>query len=564
MSRAPSLAGDGRARGLAALAGLGLAQAAAAAAAAIATRALFLRWHDGLDPAPALAGLAAAAGALAALRAAERILAEDFGQRYAAAVRRAVFAHLARLPLAGVEAQRTGGMMLRFTGDLSALAGWASRGAARLAVSGLALPLTLTALVWLSPAAALGAALPLALGAAGMGLAGAALGARHRDLRRRRARLAADMGERLRLAPLLRLMGRMGLELDRLDGAADGLRRAALARARHRGLLRAAPDLAGAVAAAGAALVCWRAGATAAELAGAFAALALAVGHMRALGGVWDRRHAAVAAQRRLEALLATPALPRSRHGRMIGRAPALRLQSVAAGPLHGFDAVLKPGEKVALIGEAGTGKTTLLRLAAGLAAPAAGRVRVFGADPIAMAARERSGRIHFLDAEPPVLTGSLRRALCFGLPRRPDDAALTALARRLGLDRALARLGGLDGAIGEGARALSHGERGLISLARLMLSPEALALLDAPDAHLDAEARALLRAEIARRPGAALVAARHPDVAAACTAHWALRRAGDGPQVARNPHGAAEGADRQSGFDRSPGISRINGYLPR
>ncbi len=331
------------------------------------------------------------------------------------------------------------------------------------------------------------------------------------------------MGERLRLAPVLRLIGRMGLELERLDLAANRLRRAALARARRRALLRAAPDLAGGLAAAGAALACWRAEASAGELAGALAALALALGHLRALGGIWDQREAATAAMRRLDTLLAVPPLPRSRRRRPVPGAPALRFEGVSAGPLRGFDGTLAKGEKVALIGVTGAGKTTLLRLAAGLAAPAAGRVRVGGADPCAASAQERARLILHLDSEPVVLSGSLRRALSFGLRRRPDDATLTALVDRLGLGAAMARLGGLDGAVGEGARTLSEGERALIGLGRLILDPQALALLDGIDAHLDARGRVLLAEELAARPGAALIVPRSDCLAIALQKRWQL-----------------------------------------
>jgi ABC-type multidrug transport system fused ATPase/permease subunit len=523
MSAAPRLFADGRGRRFALVAGLALCHAAAAAGVAVATRALFARWHDGRDPDGAALALAAAAAAAALAGAATRIAAEDLGQRYAASVRRAVFAHLAATPLAAVETRRAAGLTLRFTGDLAALSGWAGRGAARALAAAAALPPLLAALVWISPAAAAGAAGPLALGAAAMAVAGPRLAAAHRALRRRRARLASRMGERLRLAPLLRLVGRMPGEQARLEAGGAVLRAAALRRARSRALMRAIPDVAGGVAGAGAALAAWRAGAAAADLAGAFAALALALAQLRALAAALDAREASRAARDRLDALLRAPRAPRPGRARPREGRAALRFDAVSAGSIDAFSARLRVGGKAALTGGAGAGKSLLLRLAAGLASPETGRVLVAGADPRALGRRDRAAAVIHLGPETPILAGSLRRALSFGARTRPGDDALAAVAARVGLGPALDRLGGLDGAVAEGGRNLSDGERAMVALARLALAPEPLALVDGVDAHLDEGGRRVLAELLADRPGAVLCAPRHPDVAERLPIRWAI-----------------------------------------
>jgi ABC-type transport system involved in cytochrome bd biosynthesis fused ATPase/permease subunit len=145
------------------------------------------------------------------------------------------------------------------------------------------------------------------------------------------------------------------------------------------------------------------------------------------------------------------------------------------------------------------------------------------------------------LAADTPILAGSLRRALTLGRRRRPADAVLTALAERVGLGPALSRLGGLDGSVGEGGRALAQGERALVAVARLALAPEAVALVDGVDAHLDAGGRALLAAELAARPGAALVVARHADLLDALPARLSLTH---------EPDAAAAPVNRQPNSD--------------
>lgn len=527
MSRIPALLSPARRQGFAAVAGLALGQAAAAGLAAVAVRDVFAGWGDPML-APHGAALLVAAGALIALcRWGERAAGERLGLSYAADLRREAFAHVARMPAQAVARRRAGGLALRFVGDLAAFRGWAGRGATRLVSAAVALPGAGLALALVSPAAALGAAPGLALGAGAMLAAGAPLGRLHRSLRRRRARLAADMSERLALAPELRLAGRMTQELARLDRLTAQLERSALNLARRTALLRAAPDVAGALAGAGAMLACWRAGAPGAELAGGLAAVAIMTAQLRDLSGVWTRRRAYTAARARLEALLAAPRMP---HGgartRLRSGPPELRFEGVDAGPLRGFAARIAAAETIALCGPTGSGKSTLLRLAVGLEAPAAGRVRLGGLAPGRLAPADRTRALLYLSDRPLILSGSLRRAVAMGLPRRPDDAELQAAIARVGLGAALDRLGGLDGAVAEGGRDLSAGERARIALARLALNPTALALLDQPEAGLDEAGRAILVALLTERPGGAVVATADAALQAALDRRIALTTA--------------------------------------
>ena len=524
MSRVPGLFAEGRGRRFALVAGLALGQAAAAALAAFATRDVFANWGGAELPEAAIATLIVAAGLLATSRWAERVVAERLGQEFAVAVRRAVFIQVARMPAPDVARRRTGALALRFVGDLSALRTWVSRGAARLVSAGVALPATIAALAWLNPAAALGAAVPLLCGLAVMALIGARLSPLHRRLRRRRARLAADMSERLPMAPELRLMGRLPRELARLDRLATTLATAALARTRSTAALRVVPDLAGGGAGVAAMLACWQSGASSADLAGSLAALALMIAQLRDLAGVWDRRRAYCAAWVKLTALLNAPRMPRNgKSARPTPSRPALVFKRVNAAPLRGVSEALDAEAKVAVVGANGTGKSTLLMLAAGLMVPESGKVLVFGSPPSSFSTESRREAILYIGARPPVLTGSLRRAIALGLVERPDDRTLQSVVERVGLSETLARLGGLDGTVREAGRNLSAGEVARLSLARLALSSARLVLLDEPDAALDALGRATLLELIAERPGAVLIATHDATLAEALGRRWTL-----------------------------------------
>jgi len=270
----PALLDRGRGRGLALVAALTLVQGAAAGAAAFATRALFEAMHGGgALPLAELAVLVGAGAVIAATRVAARLTGERIGQAYARQIRAALFDHAARMPARAVAARRAGYMSLRFVGDMTAFRNWLGLGLPRLVAGALLIPATL-AVLWLLDPVFVWAVLPVfALTLLGISLGGLRLVPLQRQLRMRRARIAAEMAERMPMAPHLDRLGRRGTELAQLDKRTDAMVKAAL---RHRlaaETLKALPDLAAGVAAALVILAGHRAGLSAGSIAAALAAL---------------------------------------------------------------------------------------------------------------------------------------------------------------------------------------------------------------------------------------------------------------------------------------------------
>jgi len=500
MTAFPPILSEGRLRGVCLVAALAVGQAAAAGVAAFATRDVFAAL-SAAEAAPlqgllaSLALIAGAGAAIALLRVAERAVGENVGQSYAAALRKTLFRHLTRMPAGEVARRRGGALAIRFIGDLGAVKTWVSLGVARLISTAIVLPGAIAALVLLNPALAAAAALPLAVSLLVMALLAPRLKPLHRRLRSRRARLAADMAERIPVAPELRLLGRDGRELDRLDARARDLRKAAVARARASASLRAVPEIGAAVAGVlllGTAFVI---GTAAAEAAGALAVLAILSFPLRDLAAIWDRRRAWEVARDKCRTILDAPVLKSiggfEDHASQI---PArLAFQNVGAGALRNLDAAAEPGQTVAIVGGNGAGKSTLLSLAAGLEHAASGRVCLDDADLRTLSQEARQGTIAYVGPRSPILKGSLRRALTLGLSPRPQDAVIEAAARSFGLGAVLERLGGLDGKLAEGGRNLSSGEARRVHLVRAALSAPRLLLLDEPDDALDREGRACI-----------------------------------------------------------------------
>lgn len=550
MSRLPPILAGGRRFRILLVAALALGQATAAGIAAFSTRDVFAAFRDASDvlPLQPLLLIAGAGCAIAILRVTERVVAERIGQDYALVLRIKLFEHLTRMSSKDVAQRRIGALSLRFVGDLAAVRNWVSRGIGRLISAGIVLPAGGAILYLLNPTLAYAAAVPVGIGLVLMALAGLPLGRMHRRLRARRARLAADMSERIPHAPELRLLGRTDIERGHLQRRSEKLIESSVARTRIAELLRAIPDAVAGFTAAGILLVALTSGMAPAEAAAGLAAVGLMLQPMRDLAGVWDRRRAWVAARDKCEGLLARPRLRRK--SRAVPRDDLagphrIGFSKVSAGVLEAFTAKAAAGEKIAILGGNGSGKSTLLHLAAGLEDCGKGKVRL-GDWPLShLSASARRRAISLVSSRAPILAGSLRRALTMGLGNRPDDAEILRTAEVFGLKAVIDRIGGLEGTLSEGGRNLSIGEARRVVLTRAALSKAGLLLLDEPEAGLDSSGEAQVADLLRNSEATVLVATHSASIAAQMDRIWYLE---DGRLVETGNPEELMGADRPTG----------------
>ena len=253
------------------------------------------------------------------------------------------------------------------------------------------------------------------------------------------------------------------------------------------------------------------------DLKRAFFVLALApevYAPMRRLAAAYHDRQAAEAAA----GSLATFAAPESKPAaRPLAEAPTLRFDRVTirypdadAPALEAFSLTAKAGTITALVGASGAGKSSLLNLLLDLAPLTAGRVLVDGAAP-------RAADIAWAGQSPLILPASIADNIALSR-RDATRAEIEAAARAAGLGPALAlRAGGLDFVQDERGGGLSGGERRRLSLARALLKPAPILLLDEPTANLDAKAEADLLAAIrAAAKGRTTLIATHSEALAA------------------------------------------------
>ena len=153
---------------------------------------------------------------------------------------------------------------------------------------------------------------------------------------------------------------------------------------------------------------------------------------------------------------------------------------------LEHFNLQVPHGTNVAIVGETGAGKSTLVNLVCRFFEPTSGRVLIDGRD-----ARERSQlwlhrNIGYVLQTPHLFSGTVRENLLYGNPEATEADILRAL-RRVSAEEIVARMdNGLDSEVGEGGDRLSTGEKQLISFARALLADPKILILDEATASID------------------------------------------------------------------------------
>ena len=189
--------------------------------------------------------------------------------------------------------------------------------------------------------------------------------------------------------------------------------------------------------------------------------------------------------------------------------AAAVELRSVRFGyredgdepVLDGLDIEFRAGEVTAIVGPSGAGKSTVLSLVAGLEQPNAGSVRVGGVDLGELDAAHRAAVSSVVFQQPYLFAGTIKENVLSGNPEATEEQLAEAL-RLARVDEFAERLpDGLDTVVGEAGTALSGGERQRVSIARALLKPSSVLLVDEGTSALDAENEAAVVTAIGADP---------------------------------------------------------------
>jgi ATP-binding cassette subfamily B protein len=444
---------------------------------------------------------------------AEARLIGTVGQHMLRDLREQVFARLQRLPIRFFDRTRTGTLISRLANDMAALNALVLGGLSLLISGGLTLAGTFVALFLIDAELALLvlAILPI------LGGLGAVLQRRAREPLRAAREAATEeiavLEETIAGIRTVRTFGQEGrhrrrfLELNERQRALLGRGQRTIATFQSVALGAGMLLLAVVVAVAGAQSA---SGAVAVGTVVSFMAyLRLAFAPLPDLASAAGQAAQARTSLEHVFGLLSAPTgeegndRPRPYHlGRLAGE---LRFEGVGfayregAPVLRGVDLEVPAGATVAVVGETGAGKSTLVRLALGFYDPQAGCVRIDGHDLRDVEPDSLRAQVGFVPQESFLFSGTVRDNIAFARPSAGDEDIRAAAEAVSGLE-VLERLpGGLDTVVGEGGTTLSAGENQLIALARAVLADPRLVILDEATGCFDAETESRVQAGLER-----------------------------------------------------------------
>ncbi|MDV6251898.1 type I secretion system permease/ATPase [Vibrio sp. EA2] len=162
----------------------------------------------------------------------------------------------------------------------------------------------------------------------------------------------------------------------------------------------------------------------------------------------------------------------------------------------------INPGEKVAIIGRIGSGKTTLERLIMGLYQPTEGHVRIDDTDIAQLHHVDIRRNIGCVPQDPTLFFGSIRDNITLGRPLTDDRDVMDA-ANRAGVTAfTQSDPAGLERQVGEGGAMLSGGQRQAVTIARALLGHPPVLLMDEPTSAMDNRSEMHIKHQLSQLKG--------------------------------------------------------------
>jgi ATP-binding cassette subfamily C protein LapB len=184
-------------------------------------------------------------------------------------------------------------------------------------------------------------------------------------------------------------------------------------------------------------------------------------------------------------------------HGAIDLRGVAYTYPGAADATLTDIRLTIRPGEKVAIIGRVGSGKSTLIRLLMRMAEPSAGTVLIDGCDIRQVAPRALRRRFGFMRQDPALFDDTLRANLALGV-EAASEQDLARAARIAGVhDFAARHPNGYGLRVGPRGERLSGGERQAVALARALIGDPRVLVLDEPTSAMDNTVEARIVADL-------------------------------------------------------------------
>ncbi len=426
------------------------------------------------------------------------------GERMLYTLRVKIFSHLQRLGLDFYERELTGRIMTRMTTDVDSLSSFFQTGLITMVNSVLTFfgVLVFMLIINVRLGLTLFTILPVLIIATLIFRKKSAVA--YSEARERASAVNADLAENVAGMRVAQAYRREQVNSDRFAGLSGSFRRSRL---RAQRLIAIYFPFVQALSTIGGAIILFAAAGeirTGALTVGGLIAYLLYVDSLfspvQQMSQVFDGYQQANVGLQRIKTLLQTPtSTPPAEHpirpGHLRG---AIELRDVHFGyssqrneAISGVSLSIAPGETVALVGQTGAGKSTLVKLIARFYDVTSGRVLIDGTDVRDFDLPAYRQQLGVVPQEPYLFAGTVRDAIAYGRPEA-SDAEVEAAARGVGAIEMISRLpGGFLHEVSERGRNLAAGQRQLIALARAYLVNPAILLLDEATAALDLAAEA-------------------------------------------------------------------------